>query len=477
MPDNDDAIADILMSFFEQLEDARIQYCVLRDYERLPESFRSDVDLLVRPEDMRTVHDILARIPPGHGWLLATRVHRPGLWQYFFYPGVNDDGAGRFILQLDIFCEISWKGIALLSSAAVLQRRVRYRSLFIPYEADEAAILLLKDLLSQGRIFPRYRARIPRLAAQRPGELCTTLEPIVGGRMADFLVERTLLRRWDELETQANTARWELVRRALTKLPLTQLARWMRFLWLGHLRDKMVGRTGLFVVVLGPDGSGKTTVMTEATSLVEKLFAQSRRLAFNFKMLPHVGDLRNWVRGRRQQADHLPGKTMLSEGPVQRPYPSFRVLASLAYHTVGYLLGYPYLFLTRRLGHLVVMERYVYDYFIQPRFRRLPRWMPEAVRDVVPRPDAVIYLHGDPQLIRSRKPELPVDEIERQQCTLHDLMSRTSSGHEFDVGAPVSSVARAVALAICRNLGQKAGWGIQNTIEAYRPKRTDGRGG
>ena len=456
MPDNESEIADILAALFQSSNREGIEYCVLRDYEGLPKTYRSDVDFLVNPADRLRFQDIILNVAADRGWVLAKHVRKFSMWQYFFYPAKSDDAAGRFILQLDLFYNISWKGIALFSSQEILQWRTKYHEIFVPNANHEATILLLKDLLSQGRVFPKYRVRVPMLIEQDPDGFRACGQPIVGQQVAKFLLQRATLARWDEIEAGRNVIRLNVVWRAFTQAPMAQMIKTWRWAW-GHLRQPISYPAGSFIVVLGSDGCGKTTVIYELMPLLEKLFTRSRRLAFNFNTVPHIlGDLRNWIR-RRRRRDHVSPNERVREGPRLTPFPTFRALAHLAYHTVGFLLGYPLLFVTRRRGELIIVERYFYDYFVQPSYARIPRWLLKAVLRLLPKPDAVIYLHGDAQLIHDRKPELPVNEIERQEAICRSLLLQAPNGHMIDVSASVSATARQIAHVVCQVIEGKQG--------------------
>lgn len=453
MRENQAVVADILATLFQRLEGAGVEYCVLRSYEGLPETFRSDVDFLVSLVDRTLFHDILTEIATERGWSLAKYVRRSDLWKYFFYPAGFDDKVGRFVLAIDLLFDFSWKGVVMLPSEVILRERIRYRGFLVPNPGDETAILLLKDLLSQGRVFPKHRFRIQTLIGQSPDAVCARIQPFLGRGLAEILVRQALAGQWEEIEAKRDAVRWAVARRAFLRAPLRQVAGWLSFVW-GHVRRYVSSPTGLLIVVLGSDGSGKTTVIGETMALLEKLFARSRRLAFYFGTVPNLDALRSrlhsGMRGGRSGREE-----MMESGPHLAPFPASRALGSLVYHAVGYLLGYPYLFITRRLGHLLVMERYFYDYFVQPRYQHIPRWMLGVVRAIAPRPDAVIYLHGDPQLIHDRKPELPVDEIERQEGIFRDLLLQMPNGHVVDVGAPAPSVARQIGRVICRVLEER----------------------
>jgi hypothetical protein len=57
----------------------------------------------------------------------------------------------------------------------------------------------------------------------------------------------------------------------------------------------------------------------------------------------------------------------------------------------------------------------------------LPQWMLLIFSKIIPKPDLTICLYGDPEVLASRKNELPVQEVERQ---VNDLILFSKNGGE-----------------------------------------------
>ena len=71
-------------------------------------------------------------------------------------------------------------------------------------------------------------------------------------------------------------------------------------------------------------------------------------------------------------------------------------------------------------GRLLILDRCIYDYFLQRQHCRVPRWLLRTIVRLLPKPDLVVFLEGDPEVIHRRKPELLPEEIQRQ----NDVMAR-----------------------------------------------------
>jgi thymidylate kinase len=162
------------------------------------------------------------------------------------------------------------------------------------------------------------------------------------------------------------------------------------------------GRPGPFVVaIFGPDGSGKSTL---AEALVTELQAWG---------VP-CGRI-HWRPGVL-----VPYRT--KRGSTEDPHGSDQKSPVLGvFHLSLYLLDFlahrVVLSTLRRGPPIVVAERYAVDVVVDPARYGLggvPRVFLRLFSYFAPRPSLALFLEGESSAIRRRKPELPVEEIERQ---------------------------------------------------------------
>jgi hypothetical protein len=154
--------------------------------------------------------------------------------------------------------------------------------------------------------------------------------------------------------------------------------------------------SGLLLVV-GPDGAGKTTVVDAIASRVG---------------LP--------VR----RAHHRPGVLARrgAEGPVTDPHakPPRGLVASLAKLGVvlaDHVIGGHLMWRAQRRAGLLVLERGWFDMAVDPRRYRLPVAIVPLVRmlgNLVPHADVALLLTGDAEELHARKPEIGAAEVRRQ---------------------------------------------------------------
>jgi thymidylate kinase len=167
--------------------------------------------------------------------------------------------------------------------------------------------------------------------------------------------------------------------------------------------------TGIFMVVLGPDGVGKSTLVKK---LVERLAPAFRRHRV-FHWRPMVIAARKKVVSAIQDPHDEPPRGTIAS------------ILQLCVFFVDYWLGY--LLITRKLlarSGLVVFDRYFQDLLVDPARYRYggPIWLAELLSHLVPPPDLLfLVLDADEEVIFSRKREVDSEELRRQRAGYRKL--------------------------------------------------------
>lgn len=193
---------------------------------------------------------------------------------------------------------------------------------------------------------------------------------------------------------------------------------------------------GMFVVLLGPDGCGKSTI---ANQLIDKLKGSDYKVHhFHWRpnLIPQL---------RKQQVSSTAGTP--PPAPDDFAYGYLVSLLRFIYHYTDFYFGYWFLIRRKRAqGYFIIGERWYLDVLIHPaRYGfKLPSWLLKLGNVLLPFPDHTFLLAADPQAIHDRKPELTVEQIDSQLSRMRDLIKGVRNGQEINteisIGETVNSI-------------------------------------
>lgn len=188
----------------------------------------------------------------------------------------------------------------------------------------------------------------------------------------------------------------------------------------------------LYLVIIGPDGSGKTAVADE---LARGLDGDRivRRLNFNFGVLPSLSTLA----GRPPRRGAPEGA--LNSGMV-RPLGAARASVLGVWYGIDHLLGH---FVLRRSQpkEVVIFARSYHDFLYQRAFVNLPLAIPRLFLALGPKPDLVVTPVRDPEAILLDKPELSQEEVRSQYARIVARLARFGRFAEIDASEGIASTA------------------------------------
>jgi thymidylate kinase len=421
----------ILAAVFETLDDAGIRYCVLHGYEGYPQRVNSDVDCVIDPAT--SPEALCALLHHNRIRIGAEIVHPRGY--HLILAGKHADGSPCF-LALDMTVDCRVDDLPFQAGPEVLANRRRHRQFWIP-AADLAFGCYLVRTIAKGRLDDERARRLSALYNEDAGGSAQQVARFWGTHSAELIVSAARSGDWQPVRRDLGALRAELRRRALLRRPGTFARNKSRAV------VERIGRVcrpnGLNVVLLGPDGAGKSSVIEALGTKVAGAFARSTCSGF----APPLHRL--FRRG-------TPSSTSQPHGLPARSLPTSLARAGYwwIYHTFRYLS------LRRALARstLVLNDRHFVDVLVDAKRYRYggPSWLLRLIWRVIPKPDLVILLDAPAEVLQARKQEVLFEETARQRRAYLSLVRNLENGHVVDAAQPLGTVADNVGEIILRHL-------------------------
>lgn len=405
----------LLLSTFRCLEQNQIQYCLIRDTDRIERLGELDeLDLLVNDNQLTQVRKQLAQL----GFVrLPNWGHAP---HHFF---VAYDEAADHWLKLDIVTSVTFGHPyhTMITDLAIdcLESRQRCGSTFVPAPECELVMLLLHCTLDKGSFAPQRRQRLQSLRYEIRDESYLTT-----------LLQRYWLPNvtWTQLATQIDEENWDkllLPRSDVTKhltegQRITVLTRQIQQRIQRKLNSWVNRRrpNALSVAVMAPDGAGKSTLVA---GVQESFYFPTYTVYM----------------GLYQKAVAIsPPVPVRGVGFLQLVVTQWRRYLTARYH--------------QERRELVIFDRYTYDALLSShpglsRLKKLRRWL---LANICPAPDLIVVLDAPGEVLFARKGEHQATKLEKQRQFYLKLRSRLRQVIVIDATLDADKVRRTVIAQI-----------------------------
>lgn len=181
----------------------------------------------------------------------------------------------------------------------------------------------------------------------------------------------------------------------------------------------------MLIVLIGADGSGKTSVANELAKRLVNKFKSVDCYHTIFGIIPrNTLGVFSFKKNRKELVEI---DTRQKDGFYDYPEPYSATKASiiLMKNSIDYFLGHILANPFTRKKNLLIFDRYFYEFFTEEHFKNQPKWMLGIYKFILPKPDLVVHLNNEPEVIFKRKPEQSVDQIrihnERNESIVNDM--------------------------------------------------------
>lgn len=389
-----------LTDFFSLLKLEKINYCVLRNYEGLPNSLNgSDLDILVSKTDLVMFYNILNNILELNNGKVIVKYGE--LTPRICVAGViNNQYYG---IQFDIHENIlPYQTSNMFPVDFLLSRTNNYNDILVANDDDANLIAFLKEILYNSNCKEKYFLEAKKSWHKNQDLYEDLLLPVYNENFISLL-SSTLSSDFQNtnISDLSNYARALLTKgiSVKTRNLKSKIARFYRFF----------NPPGFTIAIMGTDGAGKTTIIEK---IKEPLNEAVHNSLFYEHMRPNLIPNIAQLFGKKKQ-----------EGPVINPHSSKAsgVLGSLFrlfYYSFDYIFGYlikVYPMMVKKSA-IWIFDRYYYDYMIDQKRARinLPKWVINSMNIIIPSPDLILCFGAKPEIIFDRKPELPLKEVTKQ---------------------------------------------------------------
>lgn len=419
---------------------AGIDYCILRNYENLPHDMGNDLDVLIDPRALSSAESIAIKAITGAGGIVHNRAEFSPVSLFFH------DAETKTQLHLDLFRNLTWRGADILPVKEVLENKRVYNGFPVPGVFHEGVLNLLTRLLYGGYIKDKYKPQVAGIFNDHQAECTSLLEAVLGKKLGGNVFRQVLCGEWDHIEKSIGTVRTNLQVGCILRNPLRYLS--VLFLDFIRLLLRWIKLPGVSIVLVGPDGCGKTSVGVELQKRLAGTFYEEyvQHLHWKPRLLKGMADAAKPFGTPCTDPHGKPGRN-----PIMN---SLYFLAhSLEIPPAWLLRVRPRLF----RNMLVMIDRYYYDFMVDSKRYRMnvsEKWAWFMYR-FMPKPDLVFCLTAPTEVIQARKREVSPEETERQCRAYEKVAGRLPYGHVVDTNRPLDQVVDEVEAIVLQYLAER----------------------
>jgi len=417
----------MIFKFFKFFEKSKIDFCIINGYKEIVAQLEvdSDIDILLKQDDFKNIEKIIKNFCFEENMQIVQKMHHD-IWakNFFLFNPKNGD-----FLNLDLYAELSRKGIVYFQEDEIFNTLKSYENIPILSNEKEFINYFIKKFDKND--FSKQNFIHLRSLYLDSNNLCNdTLKiffPNYNNMVIDsfknnnfaLILENHYNIIQDFYALKSNNLKREIIdfKRTVTRI---------------------FNPTGLSISFLGPDGSGKSTIINELLS---------NRLPFRrkdyFHLKPFPSNTKN---------------TVTVENPhSQKVYSLTKSYIKLSYFIYQYNFGWIKHILKLKIkSSLVIFDRYYDDLLVDHKRYRYggSKLVAKVTRYFIPKPDLYFILTTNPKVIYERKQEVSFEELERQVKAYRELADNKQY-FNIDVNRTPEEIVKEITLIIMEKMNER----------------------
>lgn len=378
----------MINTLFKFLLENNIAFAIINGYEDLHnyKSKDSDIDILFKEKQFKKIEGTIKLFCSKNNYLLVQIFHQD-VWakNIFIY-----DPKSRDLLNLDIYGELSRKKILFFNEESVFSNIESYNEIPILTAHQEFICYLFKKIDKKDLNKTNF-LHLRNLFFQKQNECETILKENFSK------TNQLIIQAFNENEIHLITSNY--------KLFFNDIILNKKFNLLNFFKNKIrtikriLKPTGASIAFLGPDGSGKSTIIQ---TLIEQQLPYRRTDYFHLKP---------------KHSKKFEGSVVVINPHEKKPYSTIKSFIKLMFFIFQYNFEWIKNILTLKTrSSLIIFDRYFDDILADPKRYRYgaSKAIVKFAKIFIPKPDLYFILTTDPKVIFERKKEVSFTELESQ---------------------------------------------------------------
>jgi thymidylate kinase len=398
---------EIFNYLFEEFNKKKVEYVIIHSYQNLPKRFDSDIDIAIDVKKIEDAIKLLDHTLKGTGWCVIQ------FWRHEYYAADCVISNDKEFLQVDFCSHYERNGRMVMTVSELLKDRKKYKNFYIPASVTEFTYILVKKILKKNFSESSKEHLTSLWLNMNEEEKSATkksLKRFLSKKRIDDIIKKIEIAEYDSINL--DSAHIEL--RNKTSELKTNIH--YKFFDTARKIERIIHPTGLFIVLLGVDGAGKTTIAEQLKTRYVTAFRRINHYHSRVRVLKDISQIKN---------DSTPVDVSNPHGKKHR---SGKVVstAKFGYYFLDFLIGNWIITKAKIKSSLVLVERYYYDYTIDKvRYNlNLSDSFLNFFGRFVKKPDAIFILTGDSKTLQQRKNEITLEEIDEQKLRLQNAFSK-----------------------------------------------------